>query len=62
MSKLLGSENKPVLMTSKKNGGRRTGVYLGGNKQYAENWDKIFGKKEKSRRVDLLGNEIQTKE
>ena len=45
----LGSEDKPVLMTSKKNGGRiskgsrpKSGVYT---KQYRDNWDKIFSKK-----------------
>tara|TARA_B100000519_G_C14188722_1_gene412038 strand:- start:587 stop:745 length:159 start_codon:yes stop_codon:yes gene_type:complete len=43
----LGSEERPVLMTNKKNKGRRVGVYVGG-KTYKDNWEKIFGNKKKS--------------
>ena len=52
----LGSNEKPVLMSSKKNKGRVYGPsWHGGkgaaprvnihSKQYADNWDAIFGKK-----------------
>ncbi len=49
MSYQFGSDEKPVLMTNKKSGGRvgkgsrpRPGYY---SQQYKDNYDKIFGKK-----------------
>ena len=49
MSYTFGSNEKPVLMTNKKNGGRigkgsrlRPGYF---SQQYKDNYDKIFGKK-----------------
>ena len=54
----LGSNEKPVLMSSKKNKGRLYKPSDGGkgsaprvnihSKQYADNWDAIFGKGEKN--------------
>ena len=49
MKKQLGSEEKPVLMTNKKNGGRigkgsrprKTSV---SQQQFDDNWDRIFKK------------------
>tara|TARA_R100001463_G_scaffold16731_4_gene43268 strand:- start:885 stop:1034 length:150 start_codon:yes stop_codon:yes gene_type:complete len=46
----LGSEDKPVLMTSKKGGGRigkgsRARPSSISKKQFDDNWDKIFNKK-----------------
>ena len=49
MSAQFGTNEKPVLMTNKKNGGRigkgsrpRPGYF---SQQYKDNYDKIFGKK-----------------
>jgi len=48
----LGSDEKPVLMTNKKNKGRigkgsRTRPMIVSKEQYATNYDKIFRKKNK---------------
>ena len=55
MSYTFGSNEKPVLMTNKKNKGRLYSPSRGGkgaapriniySKQYQDNWDKIFNKK-----------------
>ncbi len=55
MSYTFGSNEKPVLMTNKKNKGRLYAPSHGGkgaapriniySKQYQDNWDKIFNKK-----------------
>tara|TARA_B100001248_G_scaffold65752_1_gene45993 strand:+ start:115 stop:294 length:180 start_codon:yes stop_codon:yes gene_type:complete len=46
----LGSDEKPVLMTNKKNKGRigkgsRTRPSAVSTQQFSDNWDKIFNKK-----------------
>ena len=58
----LGSNEKPVLMSSKKNKGRLYKPSDGGkgsaprvnihSKQYADNWDAIFGKKDAKKEND----------
>ena len=65
----LGSDEKPVLMSSKKNKGRLYGPsWHGGkgaaprvnvhSKQYRDNWDAIFGK---SKGLDTKGDEDASK-
>jgi hypothetical protein len=65
----LGSNEKPVLMSSKKNKGRVYGPsWHGGkgaaprvnihSKQYADNWDAIFGK---SKGLDTKGDKDANK-
>jgi len=61
MGNQLGSNDKPVLMTNKKNKGRLFGPSDGGKgaaprfntntKQYRDNWDAIFGSKKKKKKV-----------
>ena len=58
----LGSDEKPVLMSSKKNKGRLYKPSDGGkgsaprvnihSKQYADNWDAIFGKSKGDKDAD----------
>jgi hypothetical protein len=66
----LGSDEKPVLMSSKKNKGRVYGPsWHGGkgaaprvnvhSKQYRDNWDAIFGK---SKELDTKGDKDANKE
>jgi hypothetical protein len=65
----LGSNEKPVLMSSKKNKGRLYKPSDGGkgsaprvnihSKQYADNWDAIFGK---SKGLDTKGDKDADKE
>ena len=65
----LGSNEKPVLMSSKKNKGRLYKPSDGGkgsaprvnihSKQYADNWDAIFGK---SKGLDTKGDKDANKE
>jgi hypothetical protein len=49
----LGSEDKPVLMTNKKNGGRigkgSRPRPITNKEQFAKNWDMIFNKGTKSK-------------
>ena len=62
--KQLGTDEKPVLMSSGKNKGRLYGTSSGGKgaaprpgvytKQYRDNWDAIFGK---SKGLDTKGEE-----
>jgi len=65
----LGSDDKPVLMSSKKNKGRLYKPSDGGkgsaprvnvhSKQYRDNWDAIFGK---SKGLDTKGEKDANKE
>jgi hypothetical protein len=65
----LGSNEKPVLMSSKKNKGRLYKPSDGGkgsaprvnihSKQYRDNWDAIFGK---SKGLDTKGDKDANKE
>lgn len=48
----IGSEDKPVLMTNKKNGGRvgkgSRPRPIENKQQFEQNWDRIFGKNTKA--------------